>query len=248
MMTRSADNPSSLFRQKSRFLSINGLVFYRALETAINGRAIICANVHLPKLVQPQKGLSAMEQRMHMEKVDKLHLDFVLCSPENFAVLGGIHTVDPGKPTFSELALRENLDEVCRSSGLPLFRIEYKDEYDIPKLQKQLESVLPNKEPKRVKNSHIAGIRSDNVSAEQSYIELPEATQPVKATPPPVAKPEKTKSGDQIVNAKPCPKCKSKLAVRTAKSGKNKGARYLVCTEYPICSFITVLKTGKPKT
>lgn len=230
---------TGIYRLKPRFLSVNGLIFYRALSEAVAGRATISCNVKLSQVISPQKTLSAIEQQQAADNINSLHVDFLLCSPNDFSVLAAVQTVDPGKPSLSEMANRQNLDTACKSANLPLFRFEYQHEYDLNNLFSELKAILPDSAA-RTQNTHLAGVSEQQSS--DSFIELPhDSTQPIKAIPKPIQKPK-----PERVAAKPCPKCAKPLAIRVSKSGKNQGARYLVCSDYPVCNFITQLKTASP--
>jgi hypothetical protein len=39
-----------------------------------------------------------------------------------------------------------------------------------------------------------------------------------------------------------CPKCGSPLVLRTAKSGANAGSKFIGCTKYPVCRYVTQLE------
>lgn len=135
-MAHSNDPTVGLYRKKSRFLSVNGLVLYRALSSIVGNRSIIFANVPASTVLQPEKGLSAMEQRMQTKKIEPLLFDFVLCSPSNFSLHAVIHTVEPGKPSMNERASRDLMDAICQSADLPLVRMEFQAEYDLEELKK----------------------------------------------------------------------------------------------------------------
>tara|TARA_B110000114_G_C15028392_1_gene371897 strand:- start:133 stop:453 length:321 start_codon:yes stop_codon:yes gene_type:complete len=43
-------------------------------------------------------------------------------------------------------------------------------------------------------------------------------------------------------NSKTCPKCSSKLTVKTAQKGKNKGNNFLACSSFPKCRYVQEVK------
>ena len=238
MNRSSSGKASGTFRLRPRFLSVSGLIFYRALSNAVGDRVAICCNVKLSQIISPQKTLSAIEQQNALDNISNIHVDFLLCSPTDFTALAAIQTIDPGRPSLSEISFRQTLDDACSSAHLPLFRFEYQHEYDKEMFITELNTILPDNRKSGFRNTHLAGVRAIN-DQEEAVIELPHTdTQRI---------PDKTVKQHveaEKVKAKPCPKCKKPLAVRTAKSGKNKGARYLICSDYPVCNFIAQLKAA----
>ena len=91
----SGESPPSIFPYRIRddFLSPAERSFYQVLRTAVGTRLLICPKVSLADLFFV-KSSDPREFRVYTNKIDRKHVDFVLCNPETLEPLAGIELDD----------------------------------------------------------------------------------------------------------------------------------------------------------
>lgn len=108
------------YRQRDDFLSAAELSFYWVLRTAVGDRAVICPKVNLADLffvVRPN------ESQGYRNKIDRKHVDFVLCDPATMRPRCGIELDDSSHSRPDRQDRDEFVDRVFEVAGLPLVRV-----------------------------------------------------------------------------------------------------------------------------
>ncbi len=121
------------FRVRDDFLSPAETVFYRALTTAANGRAMICPKVNLADLffvIQPQKNFR------HRARIAQKHVDFVLCDQQSLRPLAGIELDDASHARPDRQERDDFVDQVFASASLPLIHVPCRAGYDVGELSR----------------------------------------------------------------------------------------------------------------
>jgi len=116
----SADFPYHL---RDHFLSSAELSFYVVLRTAINGRAALCSKVALGDLFYVKKGDDASKYRIYTNKIDRKHVDFLLCDPATMRPLVGIELDDSSHQRPDRQSRDTFVDGVFAAAKLPLLHI-----------------------------------------------------------------------------------------------------------------------------
>ncbi len=116
---RKSANPLP-YRLCDNFLSAAELSFFKVLSTAIAGRFVICCKVRLGDLFY----VVHREQRQSFRnKVERKHVDFLLCDPLTMKQLCGVELDDSSHKRADRQARDLFVDEVFRSAKLPLIHI-----------------------------------------------------------------------------------------------------------------------------
>jgi hypothetical protein len=177
------------YRLRDDFLSKAERLFHGALVAAVNGRAAIVFKVNLGDLFfvsQPHQNRGAMA------RIDRKHVDFLLCDPGTLKPLCGIELDDSSHDRPSRQARDEFVDQVFQTAGLPLIHVPCRSFYDPAELDALLRKALsPEATP-------------PTPSPAQPAAQTP-AT-PQTATPPPTATPV-------------CPKCSVPMVLRESARG-----------------------------
>lgn len=127
------------YRRRDDFLSAAELSFYRVLAAAIGDRATICPKVNLADVVFVSGGQAAQRYR---NKIDRKHVDFLVCHPHTLQPCGGIELDDASHERRDRRERDRFVEEVFSAAGLPLIRVPARSGYHVVQLRQQLESVL----------------------------------------------------------------------------------------------------------
>jgi hypothetical protein len=196
-----ATGPASLpFNLRDDFLSHAEISFYQVLRAAVGDQVLICPKVNLGDLFFVATG-DHRKNRALANRVDRKHVDFLLCDPRTVKPIVGIELDDKSHDRPERKTRDELVAGVFAAAGLPLVRIPVKSGY------------APNDVVTLIK-PHLGS--------------TPTQTPAATAAPPTPS----TVKGDSNPS---CPKCGSKMLLRTAKSGSNAGGQFWGCANFPRC-------------
>ena len=137
------------YRLRDDFLSNAELSFYKTLEQALGGQATISAKVNLADLFFVAR---PNENQGYRNKIDRKHVDFLICDSTTMKPLYGIELDDSSHSKQKRIERDKFVDSVFETAGLPLIRIKAARTYDINELKKILDQQL-SVEPKPSKLS-----------------------------------------------------------------------------------------------
>lgn len=115
---------------RGQLLSAPELALYRALQTMVEGRYVICPKVALNdifSIVRPNENVH------YFNKIFRKHVDFLLCSPRDMSPAFGIELVKPITRTETRAA-DQFMEDLFSSAGIPLVHVSSAGEYHIPDL------------------------------------------------------------------------------------------------------------------
>ena len=127
---------------RDNFLSPAELDFYRVLQSAVGQDALIFAKVKLLDLFQV-KASDPREARSLSNKIDRKHVDFLLCDPATVQPVAGIELDDKSHQRADRMARDEYVEQVFAAAGLPLVRVPVRREYSTADLRAVLKPHLP---------------------------------------------------------------------------------------------------------
>lgn len=201
----STPNPDFPYKLRDNFLSPAELAFFTVLQTAVNGRAALCTKVSLGDVFWVSKD-DPSRYRIYTNKIDRKHVDFLLCDLVTMRPLVGIELDDKSHQRKDRQERDAFVDSVYKAAGLPLLHIPVKRSYEVAELAAQISPFIQR------------------------------SVQPVQSSKPVVvATPAPAKTAKPAVETPLCPKCGSAMILRTAKSGANAGNRFWGCSGYPTC-------------
>ncbi|MBL8155570.1 MAG: DUF2726 domain-containing protein [Anaerolineae bacterium] len=212
---KSGDNKQAVeypYHLRDHFLSPAELNFYMVLRGVINGRAVLCMKVGLADIFYVRKGNDASHWRIYTNKIDRKHVDFLLCDLKTMQPLAGIELDDSSHQRPDREARDEFVDGVFAAAHLPLIHIPVRRAYVPAEIEAQLAPYI-GAQPDPVRPSPIKPLAG------------PQPTAPVKKAEPPR-----------------CPKCGSGMILRTVKNGTNAGNQFWGCSTYPTCRGIVPYK------
>ncbi|NOR82539.1 MAG: DUF2726 domain-containing protein, partial [Ardenticatenales bacterium] len=117
------------YRLKTELLSAAELEFYRVLRLAVGAWAVICPKVGLGDLFYPQTG-NRSANTSYRNRIDRKHVDFVLCDPHTMRPLVGIELDDASHRRASREKRDRLVNGAFAAAGRPLERFRAASSYD----------------------------------------------------------------------------------------------------------------------
>ncbi|MGB1287502.1 MAG: DUF2726 domain-containing protein [Aggregatilineales bacterium] len=201
------------YHLQDTFLSPAELRFFRVLESIVDDSAFLCIKVGLKDIFKV-KTKDRSQWRIAMNKIDRKHVDFILCDNKTMQPIVGIELDDKSHERKDRKARDAFVDNVFAAAGLPILHIPVRRDYDEAALKTELSSYLTFK-----------------ISPQKPAI--PVNTTPSDEKPP--AKKESASASPTSKKSPDCPRCGSEMILRTGRKGKNAGKQFWGCSTYPEC-------------
>ncbi len=125
------------YKLRDDFLSPAEHSFYMVLQQAVSDWALICPKVNLRDLVYA-KISDARERRIFTNKIDRKHVDFVLCDPQTVKPLLGVELDDKSHRQKKRLERDKFVDGVFQAAEIPIARIVARHTYNANELNLSL--------------------------------------------------------------------------------------------------------------
>ena len=188
--------------------------FLGVLEQVLDNRYRVFGKVRLGDLVKPAKGLSKSQRTTASNKVRQKHVDFVICSATDLAVIGAVELDDQSHGREDRSTRDAFVDQALATAKIPIAHFSAKKGYAIQEVRTTLYSAF-------------------KISA------LPATPITLKEDPAAVQTNPETKTNQPpktYVEIGPvCSKCTSAMVKRQAKTGPNAGKFFWACSGYPKC-------------
>ncbi|MBI5957525.1 MAG: DUF2726 domain-containing protein [Chloroflexi bacterium] len=139
-----ARSPEFPYHLRDNFLSPAELSFLGVLRTTVNGRAVICSKVGLGDLFWV-KSDDQSRFRIYTNKIDRKHVDFLVCDVATMRPLVGIELDDKSHQREDRRERDEFVNKVFQAAGLPLIHIQAKRAYSTTELGAMLAPHLGGK-------------------------------------------------------------------------------------------------------
>lgn len=137
-----APTPQFPYLLRDHFLSPAELNFYEVLRTVIGSRAVVCTKVALGDLFYVKRD-DPSRYRIYTNKIDRKHVDFLLCDPATMRPLVGIELDDKSHQRPDRQERDAFVDQVFQAAGLTLLHVPAKRAYVVTELAAQLAPFLP---------------------------------------------------------------------------------------------------------
>lgn len=185
--------------------------FYHVLLQAVGSNQTLLTKVNLGdifKTVTPDKS----KWRVYRNKIDRKHVDYLLCDAQTMQPLLGIELDDRSHQRKDRQARDKFVDRVFVTAGLPILHVRAAYSYQADTLADQIAQALGVEEvAKKV----------------EAVVKQPEKASPYAlAFSAEITSPSPTKT---------YPKCSAEMLLRTATRGANKGNKFWGCSNYPRC-------------
>jgi hypothetical protein len=133
--------PQYPYALRKEFLSPAEHNFFGVLKSIVADQAIISIKTGLGDLfdaISRDPG----EFRIYRNKIDRKHVDFLLCDPKTVRPLVGIELDDKSHQRSDRQTRDQFVEHVFQAANLPLVRIPVKPSYSVTELGKQLQPYL----------------------------------------------------------------------------------------------------------
>lgn len=127
------------YRLRDDFLSPAELSFCKVLQKALGDRATISPKVNLADIFFVAR---PNENQGYRNKIDRKHVDFLICDPTSMKPLCGIELDDSSHARQDRRTRDEFVDRVFDVAGLPLIRIPARKGYSPQELLQLVEPHL----------------------------------------------------------------------------------------------------------
>ena len=135
-------SPSKLpYQCRPDFLTPAELVFFRALEQAVNNRFYIFAKVRIGDLLCVIEGTE--NGGAWFGKIGQKHVDFMLADRKDVRPVLVIELDDSSHDLPHRQDRDAFVDEALKTAGLPILRVTCAKDYAIPALEQSIRRILP---------------------------------------------------------------------------------------------------------
>jgi len=121
------------YHLRDDFLSAAEHSFYLVLNRAVGDWAVICPKVSLSD-VSFAKASEYGQRLAYTNRIDRKHIDFLLCDPQTVRPLVGIELDDKSHRRKDRQERDRFVEEVFRAAKLPLVRISVQRTYNVDEL------------------------------------------------------------------------------------------------------------------
>jgi hypothetical protein len=125
------------FKLRDDFLSSAEVSFCQVLRKVVAERAVVCPKVNLGDLFFVDTG-DHSKNRALANRIDRKHVDFLLCEPRTLRPVVGIELDDASHSRSDRQARDQLVDNVFVAAGLPLVRFAAKSGYAPSEVEGQL--------------------------------------------------------------------------------------------------------------
>lgn len=194
--------------------------FLGVLEQALDGspyRAF--GKVNLADMVRPAPGLSNRDRAIAKNRIDRKHVDFVICTRTDLAIVGVVELDDHSHDREDRIARDALVDRVLAQAGIPVLHIRARLRYAHHELLEHLAGILPD----------LAAVGTAPATRE--------ATAAQQAPVPETADAVPDKPQEPL-----CPSCSALMVKRQATRGKYAGKWFWACSTFPDCRQVVALE------
>jgi len=219
-----AKRPSSVeglsFESRDTLFTPAERSFLGILEQALDKQYRVFGKVRLGDLVKPAKGFSKSKRTTAINKINQKHLDFVICTATDLAVIGVVELDDQSHGREDRAGRDEFVEQALAGAKIPLARFSAKQAYAIPVVRMKLREVFKL-----------------GIGAAEPTVSIAEAS------PAPITQNIATSTGVSQGEEKApmCPKCATTMVKRQAKNGPHVGKHFWACSAYPKCRQVIAL-------
>jgi hypothetical protein len=210
------------YRLRDDFLSPAELNFYRVLKQTVGNSVAICLKVSLGDLFYPKTG-NHSENQIYRNRIDRKHVDFLLCDPKTMRPLLGIELDDASHRKVTRQERDRFVEQVFVAAGLPLLRQPVLSAYNTQELSAKLVELVDIN-----LQSTPQPINSEAISTVQKPSSVNRAVQFESSSPTTIS----LSDGEVPL----CPRCNQSMVLRTVKkAGLHYGKQFWGCRDFPRC-------------
>jgi very-short-patch-repair endonuclease len=116
--------------------------FLGVLEQIVGSQYRIFGKIRLADIIQTPQGLSNSARASAFNRICARHVDFALCDPRTFEVIGVIELDDSSHGRQSRRKRDRFVDEALTAAGVPFVRIAAQRAYVAPEIREKISALL----------------------------------------------------------------------------------------------------------
>ncbi len=133
------------FSRKKYLLTKAERSFFGVLQLVVGGRYLICPMVRLADVIEVKRGTA--KPQSHRNRIDRKHLDFVLCDPNTVSPVLAIELDDASHNKPRQQKADQLKNNALAAAGLPLLRVKAQQAYSTGEIEAQLVQCLREDSP-----------------------------------------------------------------------------------------------------
>lgn len=192
------------YHLRDNFLSPAELEFYKLLRRIVRTRAFLGTKVNLNDIFWVKSG-DQSRFRTYTNKIDRKHVDFLICDWETMQPIVAIELDDKSHERKDRQERDAFVDAVFQAANLPILHIKVRRKYDPLEIALQLAPYL-NLKIKPQPTNEVTQSTQDDIDVSPNAFET-----------------------------LACSRCGADMVMRTAKKGDNAGNQFWGCSNYPRC-------------
>jgi very-short-patch-repair endonuclease len=121
--------------------------FFASLQLAVGEDFALFSKVRLADVIEVRPGLVNKFRMRAFNRICGKHLDFVICDPDSFTVLGAIELDDKSHQQSNRRQRDEFIDKGLTAAGIPILHMPAQKRYSAMKLREQVLNFLESDGP-----------------------------------------------------------------------------------------------------
>ena len=121
--------------------------FYKVLQSALGGRALIMSKVRIADLIKVRRTIARRNFWRHFSKISQKHIDFVLVDPRTFETLCLIELDDKSHARRNRVQRDQFVNRIMAQTGIPLYRFPVRRHYNAAEILNTLSPALSGAMP-----------------------------------------------------------------------------------------------------
>ena len=198
--------------------------FLGVLDQALDENYIVFGKVRLGDIIQPKRGLSRSNFYSALNRINKKHVDFVVCRKKDFKIVGIVELDDKSHNRSDRKERDKFVYKVLGETRIPILHFSAKSSYPVNEVRSSLGeafSLWKSSEDKVTGDEFgLDGARDIDEAPSEEWKLGDIEESPV----------EKKESPEEI-----CPDCGSIMRARKVSNGPHQGKFFFVCPGYPKC-------------
>ena len=170
----------------------------------------IFSKVRMADIICVKTGLSRSNRQSALNRINRKHIDFILCNPADLSILCAVELDDRSHDRSSRKERDLFVDKALDAAGIPILHVTAQAGYTPAELSSALSAAMG-----------IETVESAPDAADPKGFD--EYSEPVLQ-----------KSAGHSV----CPKCGAPMVMRKAKKGGHVGEKFWGCSNFPKCRFV----------
>lgn len=194
--------------------------FLGVLEQALDSSYRVFGKVRLGDIVKPVEGLTRSKQTTARNRINRKHVDFVICAAADLAVVGVLELDDKSHGREDRAERDDLVDQALAMARIPVIHFPARKGYAVQEVRARLAEILP---------------------ADMKPVVAPQTQE----TPDPA--PQAIVVNMQYTAAQPepavpvCPKCTAVMVKRQAVKGEHAGKWFWACSAFPKCRQVVAI-------